>query len=204
MSMEIVDYTQMETNVAYVSHIQTFLQGSDYDIDKCYMISYFFDDNGRFIKWSPLMSLNNLEELNASTKLPIPMDTRILKVSDDKFRTTQKRIRKNKETLNAEFKAKHIVDITEDLIRILVAEDSKNKVAELEAYADLIDSLDSGSGEGYLEGEDIASSIVFYDYDTNRLFSLSNDVEKRIKSILDNVNKHEKYKAPNHLKEKAL
>jgi len=68
----------MDTNVAYVSHIQTFLQGSDYDIDKCYMISYFFDDNGKFIKWSPLMSLKTQEELNASCKLPVPSDIKVL------------------------------------------------------------------------------------------------------------------------------
>jgi len=82
MSMEVVGFTQMETNVAYVSHIQTFLQGSDYDIDKSYMISYFFDDNGRFIKWSNLMDLSSIESLNESTKLPVPNGVRVFKDSE--------------------------------------------------------------------------------------------------------------------------
>jgi hypothetical protein len=72
MPMEIVGYTQMSTNVTYVSAIQTFLQGSDYDIDKAYMLTHFFDKNGMYATWSPLVDLSSLSTFEASSKLPIP------------------------------------------------------------------------------------------------------------------------------------
>ena len=41
------------------------------------MLSYFFDDNGLFIKWSNLMDLSSIDKLNESIKLPIPNKVRI-------------------------------------------------------------------------------------------------------------------------------
>ena len=69
MKMKVVGFTNSEANIAYVTHWQTWLQGSDYDIDKSYMLGNEFDDNGLYQGWSKLFDYSNLE---ASKKLPFP------------------------------------------------------------------------------------------------------------------------------------
>jgi hypothetical protein len=60
MNMRQVGYTAEGSNLAYVSHWQTWLQGSDYDIDKAYIMGLAFDDNGQYIGWSSLFDYNSL------------------------------------------------------------------------------------------------------------------------------------------------
>lgn len=72
MQMRAVGLTQSSKNIAYVSHWQTYLQGSDYDIDKAYIMGYEFDDNGRYVGWSDLFDYSGIDELRASEYLPIP------------------------------------------------------------------------------------------------------------------------------------
>lgn len=69
MKMKIMAYINSPSNLAMVSRWQTFLQGSDYDIDKAYIMGFSFDDNGNFIKWSPLFRYNAMQE---SCLLPTP------------------------------------------------------------------------------------------------------------------------------------
>ena len=82
MKMKIIGFTKSAKNRVYVSHFQTYLQGSDYDIDKSYMMGFAFDDNGKYINWSPLFSYNSVEELQASENLPFPTG-KLLQVADD-------------------------------------------------------------------------------------------------------------------------
>lgn len=72
MQMRAVGLTQSSKNIAYVSHWQTYLQGSDYDIDKAYIMGYEFDDNGRYVGWSNLFDYSSIDGLRASEYLPIP------------------------------------------------------------------------------------------------------------------------------------
>ena len=74
MYMNCVGFTGVHTNQAYVSHFQTYLQGSDYDIDKSYMLGHEFDDNGVYLGWSSLFDYSNLETLHASENLPYPRE----------------------------------------------------------------------------------------------------------------------------------
>lgn len=69
MKMRVVGFTNSNDNIAYVTHWQAWLQGSDYDIDKSYMLGNEFDDNGLYQGWSPLF---NFQFINASKKLPYP------------------------------------------------------------------------------------------------------------------------------------
>lgn len=46
MPMRVVAFTDVETNAVYVPAAQTALQGSDYDIDKLYIMAHSVDDNG--------------------------------------------------------------------------------------------------------------------------------------------------------------
>ena len=72
MNMRQVGYTEEGSNLAYVSHWQTWLQGSDYDIDKAYIMGLAFDDNGQYIGWSSLFDFNDLDTIKASEYLPLP------------------------------------------------------------------------------------------------------------------------------------
>lgn len=81
MKMECVGFTNSEANIAYVTHWQTWLQGSDYDIDKSYMLGNEFDDNGLYQGWSPLFNPLYMEE---SKKLPYPTGIKCY-LSKDKF-----------------------------------------------------------------------------------------------------------------------
>ena len=72
MRMKLVGFTSSSKNICYVSHWQTYLQGSDYDIDKAYIMGLSFDDNGMYIGWSDLFDYSSLENIEASETLPIP------------------------------------------------------------------------------------------------------------------------------------
>ena len=71
MAMKIEAFGLEDTNSAYVSRDQLWLQGSDYDIDKISLLGLKFH-HGKLVVWSPFFSLNNREEFNASKKLPFP------------------------------------------------------------------------------------------------------------------------------------
>lgn len=76
MQMRCVGYTGTATNQCFVSHWQTWLQGSDYDIDKAYIMGHSFDDNGVYIGWSNLFKHSSLAALQASEQLPMPQGRR--------------------------------------------------------------------------------------------------------------------------------
>lgn len=77
MSMKTVGYLPINTNQVIVSHFQTWLQGSDYDIDKSYIMAYQFSDNGVFESWSPLFDYTSGKTLHASMVLNMPLGNQI-------------------------------------------------------------------------------------------------------------------------------
>lgn len=58
-------------NSVYVSRWQTFIQGSDFDIDKLYMMMFSIQ-NGLFKGWSPYFDLSTSSTTKDSLELPIP------------------------------------------------------------------------------------------------------------------------------------
>ena len=72
MSMKLVAWTKNSKNMAYVSHFQTYLQGSDYDIDKAYIMGQSYNNSANYISWSNLFDFTSYETLQASKELPIP------------------------------------------------------------------------------------------------------------------------------------
>lgn len=82
MYMKCVGFTGVHTNQAYVSHFQTYLQGSDYDIDKSYMLGHEFDDNGIYLGWSSLFDYSSIDTLHASENLPYPRGRKYERGSD--------------------------------------------------------------------------------------------------------------------------
>ncbi len=69
MPMKVVAFTDSEINDIYVPKVQTWLQGSDYDIDKLYTLGYSIDDNGSFQTLSNLQFDYDIEEIMS---LPAP------------------------------------------------------------------------------------------------------------------------------------
>ena len=72
MPMRIVGFDNSDTNTAYVSTSQIWLQGSDYDIDSVSMTSYELNDSGEYQTWSPLAKIDSLAHLRQSDNIPLP------------------------------------------------------------------------------------------------------------------------------------
>ena len=76
MAMKVVGFVDSDINTAYVSTLQTYLQGSDYDIDSVSLAMYAFDKTGKFVKWSDYFNLSTKEMLQSSLQLPLPTGRR--------------------------------------------------------------------------------------------------------------------------------
>jgi len=82
MSMKNVAYFNTKSNNAYVSVWQIWLQGSDFDIDKAYIMGYGFNKGAQFDIWTNMFDYNNKQELDAIETLPIPSNI-ILKNTEE-------------------------------------------------------------------------------------------------------------------------
>lgn len=129
MAMKIVGWTENTNNVAYVSHWQLFLQGSDLDIDKANIMGQSYDDNGVYIGWSPLFDYTSLETLELSKQLPIPENIDIVQTADG-------------------------IDINEELIAILNnVDDNINPISNdvrttvLQAYINILNKISDSDGK---------------------------------------------------------
>jgi len=71
MAMKIVGFDSNTVNSIYVSRMQLFLQGSDFDIDKANFLGLKFI-NGRLVTWSPYYDLSTRERAEKSESLPFP------------------------------------------------------------------------------------------------------------------------------------
>ena len=72
MNMRIVGFIDAPTNIVYVPAMQLYLQGSDFDIDKAYILGAGISDQGTYYDWSPLFNYTSKETLTRSNELPIP------------------------------------------------------------------------------------------------------------------------------------
>lgn len=116
MTMKCVGWTENTKNMAYVSHFQIYLQGSDYDIDKAYIMGQSYDGNGNYIQWSPLFDFTSVDTLTISKQLPTPEKV-VLTKSDDG------------------------IDITTELTTILNSSDAKLEPINYEARIERLKAL---------------------------------------------------------------
>ena len=63
------------TNDVYVSIHQIFLQGSDFDIDKAYILGNGYSNRGKIDLWTNLSNYSNTDQLTALMNLPVPNQT---------------------------------------------------------------------------------------------------------------------------------
>lgn len=85
MPMTCVGWTADTSNTAYVSYIQTYLQGSDYDIDKAYVMGQSFSDDAMYIGWSPLFNYSSEQMVDASKTLPLPRGNKLIVVEGGQY-----------------------------------------------------------------------------------------------------------------------
>lgn len=72
MKMKVVSFTGRDSNAIMVSHYQLWLQGSDFDIDKAYVMGFEISKAGKFIGWSPFFNMVSNSHVELSFKLPAP------------------------------------------------------------------------------------------------------------------------------------
>lgn len=72
MAMQNVGWTGQSNGICYVSRWQTWLQGSDYDIDKAYIMGLAINGQGLIQGWSKLFDHSSAPLLRASMTLPFP------------------------------------------------------------------------------------------------------------------------------------
>lgn len=158
MPMKCVGWVNGTSNIAYVSYIQTYLQGSDYDIDKAYIMGQSFDDDGIFIGWSNLFNYSDETSLAASKTLPLPRRT-VLKSSTN-----------------------NIYDITAELSDIIIASEANKTASKIRAYAKLIRKIDQNQGNYWidrsqLKNKDIIDSIL-HKVESHELYKIPYDARE--------------------------
>lgn len=72
MAAKVVAFTNDELNNVFVNRWQFWLQGSDLDIDKTYIMGADISDQGTYNHWSPLADFTTEERSKISMELPIP------------------------------------------------------------------------------------------------------------------------------------
>ena len=72
MDMQVVSFNPSGANDVFVTRWQLWLQGSDLDIDKSYMMGHSFGKNGLFHHWSPISDYSTETRRRISDELPVP------------------------------------------------------------------------------------------------------------------------------------
>ena len=72
MPMRVTAYNKDSKNDAFVSISQLWMQGSDLDIDKAYILGYSFKNNGNYDLATNLSTYSTKEQIDALDLLPLP------------------------------------------------------------------------------------------------------------------------------------
>lgn len=72
MSMKVEGFTGLDVNDCFVSDMQIWLQGSDFDVDKVTLMGCSFTNSGRYIKWSRHMIDDTSKALDITSNLKFP------------------------------------------------------------------------------------------------------------------------------------
>lgn len=82
MAMHVAALTNDESNNVFVSRWQFWLQGSDLDIDKSYMMGVNVSKIGIYDHWSPLADYRSASLARISDELPIPSQMQVTRKED--------------------------------------------------------------------------------------------------------------------------
>lgn len=184
MSMKVVAFTDSPDNKAYVSHFQTYLQGSDYDIDKVFLLGFEFDRTGKFIGWSPLFDLFSLKTLEESEKLPMPNGKKI-QIVDSKDLTPEEKekIIDIQNEVNQIILSKKQYDPSSNKSKDTREEEEARRIATIQAYVQLLTKI--------YDSED---TVFRCDSSTFDMLAITPEqIQKEIRNITRNINKHNFY-----------
>lgn len=193
MAQSIQGYASDNANDVFVTRWQFWLQGSDLDIDKLYLLGCVFDKNGQFVHWSPLAIKNSLAALKASFELPIPNGCSLVN-PDQTWKHTEPTIPiLYKSTIDSDYILNELI---EDYLSI-------NKIVELGGFSSTNGFLESKLRSKYLiYGEDshlqlkmiILSKILKRINQTNS-FNIDSKYQNNseVQVLIQQLNKHNRH-----------
>lgn len=123
MNMTIKGFINTDSNVVYICADQLWLQGSDYDIDKAFILGASIDNDGIFIDWSPYFDYSDINTFRKSLRLPLPTGKPI-KFSKDGVDITEL------------YEKYENSDSIEDLVELLSVASSRKSISIDENYKD--------------------------------------------------------------------
>lgn len=183
MTMKNIAWTENSKNISYVSHFQTYLQGSDYDIDKAYIMGQSYDENAAYIGWSPLFNYNSIETLQASKTLPIPKRVVVYKGDYDISSeiNTLINLAENQdvnEVLQNVYKLGNASFIRQlsKIIRIAEQHNGINYSGDAKILDTLIETINKH--ENYLISDNVAES-AFKNVASANIYQVSHDIRNR-------------------------
>lgn len=141
MAMTIEGFEQSDVNNAYVSNMQIYLQGSDFDVDAVSIVQFDVDRNGKFIKWSPYIDLSSQEAFNRTSKIPFPTGKEVRRsetAETDLEELTTKLI----DCINSEISPSgEIADILTDPLIDLIEYTKNHPIPEMKVFANDVNLL---------------------------------------------------------------
>lgn len=203
MAQRVAMFENTDTNNAYVSKFQFFLQGSDLDIDAVSIQTFDINHNGLYETYSPYANLDSPALLKASEKyLPFPTGDKIDQsvVFDPTFTTMHQLIAKQHDKGNKLFGLAHKLTQQDALFLIdlkkngdVTVEVNTNSEQNIKDLADIIKSLD-GDNWRYYENDISNTSALASLLSTDSETVLSVDAYDKIESgIIEAINKHNTY-----------
>lgn len=191
MPMENIAYFDDDSNNAYVSVWQIWLQGSDFDIDKAYIMGYGFNKNSQYDLWTNMFDYDSKQRLDVLETLPIPTNVKADTVTEgglditeytDWFNNVVKKAGNNKTNYQIA-NSMDIVDISEYLVPLLMKIKEYTNDRSAEAVAENIKL----EGIGLIGDEKLIEFInLFNSYDgyIHSKHALQNSIVSKINRII--------------------
>ena len=203
MAQRVAMFENTDTNNAYVSKFQFFLQGSDLDIDAVSIQTFDINRNGIYETYSPYANLDSPALLKASEKyLPFPTGEKIDQyLVHDPTQTTMhqliaeqhyngKRLFGLANKLNQQ-DALFLINYTRN--NDVTVEVNTNSEQNIKDLATIIKSLNSGTWE-YYEDDTLNTSALASLLSTDGEIKLTVDLYNKIENgIIEAIDKHNTY-----------
>ena len=203
MAQRVAMFENTDTNNAYVSKFQFFLQGSDLDIDAVSIQTFDINRNGIYETYSPYANLDSPALLKASEKyLPFPTGDKIDQylVFDPTQTTMHQLIAKQHYDGKRLFGLAHKLNQQDALFLInytkngnVIVEINTNSEQNIKDLATIIKSLD-GENWKYYEDDTLNTSALASLLSTDGEIKLTVDLYDKIENgIIEAIDKHNTY-----------
>lgn len=176
MAMKVVMYDNPNSNNAFVSDLQFFLQGSDLDIDAVTLCTYNFNKSGLLDLWSPYAQNESIQQLEESMNLPLPTGVEITEATESDLNTVANFFGKYKELFNFVENNENEVSISENFSNLTLL---KEFLEETEIPI--------------INSSDLQEFKLFFETDYQKSINNYNDVIKFTDAIKNIYNKHQLY-----------